>query len=46
MSIDEKIRLGMLALAVASTVVAVVHFGHVPQASNPLLDVLGGIGSS
>jgi len=42
MSIDEKIRLGMIALSVVSSVVVAVHVGVKPT----LLDIIGGIGSS
>lgn len=44
MSTEDKIRLGMLALAAISTVVATVHFGHTGF-KPPFLDELGGIGS-
>jgi len=46
MSIDEKIRYGMVALTVVSSAVVAVHFGGHIDVKNPLLDMLGGIGSS
>ncbi|MHB8565853.1 MAG: hypothetical protein ACYC7D_05750 [Nitrososphaerales archaeon] len=45
MSTDDKIRFGMLALTVVSTVAVAIHFGHF-GGKLPLLDELGGIGSS
>ncbi|MDG6998238.1 MAG: hypothetical protein JRN15_03895 [Nitrososphaerota archaeon] len=46
MNIDEKIRLGLLALSVVSSVVVAAHFGHVPSGKIPLLEEIGGIGSN
>jgi hypothetical protein len=45
MSIDEKIRLGMIALTVVSAVVVAAHFGHVTGLKPPFLDEIGGPGS-
>jgi len=45
MSTEDKIRLGMLALTVVSSVVVAAHFGHF-AGKPPLLDEIGGIGSS
>ncbi len=44
MTLDEKIRLGMLALAAVSAVVVAAHFGHHIQV--PFLDEIGGGGGS
>ncbi|MHB8566051.1 MAG: hypothetical protein ACYC7D_15245 [Nitrososphaerales archaeon] len=41
MSIDQKIRLGMLALSAVSAVVVALHFGHL-SVKPPLLDEIGG----
>ena len=42
MTIDEKVRLGILALSVVSTVVVAAHMGHIPAVKPPFLDELGG----
>lgn len=44
MSIDEKIKLGLIALSVVSAVAVAAHFGHL-DVKNPLLDVIGPGGS-
>ena len=46
MSIDEKIRLGIVALTAVSTAVVAIHFGAHIDVKHPLLDMLGGLGSS
>lgn len=44
MSIEEKIRLGVLALSAVSAVVVAAHVGHFPAGIKPpSLDELGGI---
>ncbi|MDA4129575.1 MAG: hypothetical protein OK457_02280 [Thaumarchaeota archaeon] len=45
MSIDEKIKLGLLALSVVSAIAVAAHFGHVEIPKHPLLDVIGPGGS-
>ncbi len=45
MSIDEKIRLGLLALSVATAIVVGAHVGHL-AIKPPFLDELGGSGGS
>jgi hypothetical protein len=45
MDIDEKIKLGLIALSVVSAIVVAAHFGHVEAARHPLLDVIGPGGS-
>jgi hypothetical protein len=45
MSIDEKIKAGLIALSVVSAVAVAAHFGHVEMAKHPLLDVIGPGGS-
>ncbi len=40
MSIDDKIKAGLVALSVISAVAVAAHFGHVP-AIHPLLDGIG-----
>ena len=40
MTLDEKIRLGMLALVTVSAVVVAAHFGHAVKV--PFLDEIGG----
>lgn len=46
MTIDEKIRLGLVALSVISGAVVAVHFGHASAVKLPFLEELGGTGSS
>ena len=43
MTIDEKVRRGLLALSAVSTVVVAAHVGHFPAVKPPFLDELGGI---
>ncbi len=45
MSIDEKIRLGLIALSVVSSLLVALHFGHISAVRPPLLDEIGGAGS-
>ncbi len=45
MTIDEKIRIGLIALSVVSSIVVAAHFGHVGAVRPPLLDEIGGAGS-
>jgi hypothetical protein len=45
MTIDEKIRLGLITLSVVSSVIVASHFGVVPHIKIPFLDELGGTGS-
>jgi hypothetical protein len=46
MSIDEKIKIGLIALTVVSSIAVAAHFGHLPSSKPPLLDGLGpGVGS-
>ncbi|MHB8567744.1 MAG: hypothetical protein ACYC7D_07040 [Nitrososphaerales archaeon] len=42
MSINDKIRLGLLALATVSAVVVAAHVGHFPAVKPPFLDEIGG----
>jgi hypothetical protein len=42
MTIDEKIRLGMLALGAAASVVLAAHFGGHIAVKPPFLDEIGG----
>ena len=46
MTIDEKIRLGLVALSVVSSVAVASHLGVVPHFKIPFLEELGGTGSS
>jgi hypothetical protein len=46
MTIDEKIRLGMIALTAVSTAIVAIHFGGHVDFKHPLLDALGGLGST
>ena len=46
MTIDEKIRLALFALTAISGAVAALHFGGHLEVKNPLLEAMGGIGSS
>ena len=47
MTIDEKIKAGLVALSVVSAVVVSAHFGHVTAHRPPILDLIGpGAGSS
>jgi hypothetical protein len=41
MTIDEKIRLGILALSAVATVVVAAHTGHI-SVRPPFLDEIGG----
>jgi len=45
MSTDEKIRLGILALSVVSSIAVAAHFGHTAEIKLPILEELGGLGS-
>lgn len=45
MTIDEKIRLGLIALTAVSGAVVALYMGHI-DVKNPLLEALGGLGSS
>jgi hypothetical protein len=45
MTIDEKIRLGLITLSVVSSVIVASHLGGVPHIKIPFLDELGGTGS-
>lgn len=40
MTIDEKIRLGLVALSVVSSIAVAAHFGHAPTRP-PFLDAIG-----
>ncbi len=42
MTLDEKIRLGILALGTISAVIVAAHFGHVTAVKPPFLDEMGG----
>jgi hypothetical protein len=46
MTIDEKIRLGLVALSVVSAAIVAAHFGHASVPKLPFLEELGGGGSS
>jgi hypothetical protein len=41
MSIDEKIKAGLVALSVISAIAVAAHFGHVTTTHPPLLDAIG-----
>jgi hypothetical protein len=41
MSIDEKIKAGLVALSVVSALAVAAHFGHLPAGYHPLLDAIG-----
>ncbi len=41
MSIDEKIKAGLVALSVISAIAVAAHFGHVSVSRPPLLDAIG-----
>ncbi len=43
MTLEEKIRLGILAIAAVSAVAVAAHFGH--SVKVPFLDEIGGPGS-
>lgn len=45
MSIDERIKQGLIALSIVSAIAVAAHFGHLETAKHPLLDVIGGGGS-
>jgi hypothetical protein len=45
MSIDEKIKLGLLALSAVSAVVVATHMGDSSAARPPILEIIGGGGS-
>ena len=45
MSIDEKIKAGLIALSIVSAVAVAAHFGHFEAAKYPLLNVIGPGGS-
>jgi hypothetical protein len=42
MSLDEKIRLAILATSVIAATALAVHFGHIPSLKLPFLDEIGG----
>jgi hypothetical protein len=44
MTVDEKIRLGLVALSVVSSLVVAAHVGHL-NVKIPFLDEIGGPGS-
>jgi hypothetical protein len=44
MNIDEKIKIGLVALTAISAIAVAAHFGHV-STKPPLLDIIGGPGS-
>ncbi|HXQ93044.1 MAG TPA: hypothetical protein VN739_08560 [Nitrososphaerales archaeon] len=41
MSIDDKIKAGLVALSVVSAIAVAAHFGHLPAGHHPLLDAIG-----
>lgn len=45
MSLDQKIRLAILALSTIAAIVVAGHFGHLPSVKLPFLDEIGGQGS-
>jgi len=46
MTLDEKIRLGLIALTAVSGAVVALYLGGHMDLKDPLLGALGGIGSS
>ena len=45
MTVDQKIRLGLVALSVISSAIVAAHFGHAVHVKLPFLDEIGGPGS-
>jgi hypothetical protein len=45
MTIDEKIKLGLLALSAVSAVVVAAHLGDSSAVRPPILEMIGGGGS-
>jgi hypothetical protein len=45
MTIDEKIKLGLLALSAVSALVVAAYLGHPLAVKPPVLEVIGGGGS-
>jgi hypothetical protein len=45
MTLDEKVRFGMMALAGGAAIVAVAHIGAILGVHAGLLEIAGGLGS-